>query len=718
MNMLTSLRDMLSTTPSITSLGKGGSAIPDPSQGASDFAQMLDQVAAPPKAIAGHAAPVMLDMPAAPDMTAAPVVAPVALDIPATPHAAPMTAVAPAALDMPAAPIVQAKADATVLPATPEPLALPTAAPETAAQDIVPLPSVADDQPTDAAAPSKTTTPVMKDATIASPVTVATTARDKPASPSPSIDPASALTAAAPTTRLIASEPVVRNDDGDADDADAQADDAAPPSVVVQPLANAVPLVPPIAVAPTTPQATEIDSAPAPISTAPTAPKASVQSPIAAETVAPDALPIAPAKPEQAISLKSRPANASPVPATDAQAIAPEAAVASPDIAPMIPHAKAPASMPATAIAPQAATPSPAQPVTDALASLVAPAPVSRDVAIPSPVVAPVTGPVAAAPATPTSAIVTAQPVDAPLSPVATTLAPVAAPASTPVQASSPLDATIQPDATIPTAAPVKPASFERVSRSDAVSLLQLARDHMAGRVAPSGKDEVARPSITAGAPSTDAASLPASGIGRIDSAAIQPSAPTMQPATSTQTTMAVVNLSASLGAQVVDMGVSGQWIDGLARDIAGLSANGAQGRFQIQADQLGPVQVDIRPGDGGSSVVLTVENAAAEAALRRDSDQLRFDVGGAAARISDVRIERGPMAADATRSDQSATQQQSTGQGQASNWQGQNPAQQQARSQARENPFPNPKGAGDAVVINHGQTGDGAGEPARARYA
>src|SRR3546814_6945576 len=135
-------------------------------------------------------------------------------------------------------------------------------------------------------------------------------------------------------------------------------------------------------------------------------------------------------------------------------------------------------------------------------------------------------------------------------------------------------------------------------------------------------------------------------------------------------------------------MGVSGQWIDGLAREIAGVSANGVQGRFQINADQLGAVQVDIRQGSEGAAVSLTVASEAAEMALRQDSDRLRIDAGLSAVRIAEVKIERMPHVAEAAKADSANQQQSSQQQGSqgANAWanHGQNMAQSQGQAQGQ----------------------------------
>lgn len=285
-------------------------------------------------------------------------------------------------------------------------------------------------------------------------------------------------------------------------------------------------------------------------------------------------------------------------------------------------------------------------------------------------------------------------------------------------------DAPVVPEAP---AAPEAPIAATRPVRGEAVSLLQLVRDHMKGRDHASTPAASAEPmAIPASDPARDVAAqqpaLPANDRPLLSSGGAQPTIATPQPVLGQPT----VDLSASLGAQVVDMGVSGQWIDGLARDIAGLSANGAQGRFQINAHQLGPIQVDIRQGEDGVAVSLMAATEAAEQALRQDSDRLKLDAGLSAVRISEVKVERAPPVAEAARSDQAGNQPGSQPQSQSHHGQsaGQSQSQSQAQSQMhgrgqqRENIAPGHKGASDPVVLNHDRAGDDAGDLPRARYA
>jgi flagellar hook-length control protein FliK len=153
-------------------------------------------------------------------------------------------------------------------------------------------------------------------------------------------------------------------------------------------------------------------------------------------------------------------------------------------------------------------------------------------------------------------------------------------------------------------------------------------------------------------------------------------------------------DLSASLGQRVIDMSVGGQWIDGLAKEIATLSAGSGQGTFHLSPPHLGPMRVDVRNGDLGAQVSLTVQTEAAEAALRQDSDKLKTDGQFSGIRISDVRIDRVHHVAEPSRSDTGNNQNnsrdgnanQANGQSMLSQGQSQSQGQNQAQTQAQAN--------------------------------
>jgi hypothetical protein len=141
------------------------------------------------------------------------------------------------------------------------------------------------------------------------------------------------------------------------------------------------------------------------------------------------------------------------------------------------------------------------------------------------------------------------------------------------------------------------------------------------------------------------------------------------------------VELSASLGQQVINMSSGGQWIDGLAKEIATLAAGSGQGTFRLSPENLGPMRVDVRNGSTGAEVRLTVETEAAKIALDKDSDRLKDDSRLSAIRIADVTVERIQRIAEPARSE--AT----TGQNSSSNPQpNQQNATQMAFSQGQAN--------------------------------
>lgn len=259
--------------------------------------------------------------------------------------------------------------------------------------------------------------------------------------------------------------------------------------------------------------------------------------------------------------------------------------------------------------------------------------------------------------------------------------------------------------------------------KGEAMTLLQIVRaqQHRAASDPVVGADIAAAtsPDDDRSAPTSVGSAVPVA-VSSVSAATATPAMPPVaqNAAGPAVLTLPVADLSGSLGAQVIDMGVAGQWIDGLARDIAGLAANGAQGRFQIEANRLGTIEVDIRQGDGGAAISLTVASEAAEQALRQDSDRLRTDAGLSALRISDVRIERAPAPVDAPRGDMGGQGQPSGQPGAQQQGQGALAGQMHDRGQQRENRTSGHKESRDAAVLNHERAGASAADMPRARYA
>jgi flagellar hook-length control protein FliK len=274
--------------------------------------------------------------------------------------------------------------------------------------------------------------------------------------------------------------------------------------------------------------------------------------------------------------------------------------------------------------------------------------------------------------------------------------------------------------------------------KSEALSLLQLVREHFVRREGGAATEATSPATVPRTADPVAADNAPAASLATL--APSQAIAPAPTPATGAiQAMPASVDLGGTIAGQVVDMGVQGQWIDGLAKDIASLSTEGAQGRFQIRSDHLGAVQVDIRPGATGTTVSLTVASDAAQHALQADGDRLIADAALVAMKITDLRVERGTIN-EAQRSD-SAGQQQSGSSGSNSQSQGQNQGQNgsqamgqgqgqglsqgmgQNRSGHRDNFSGNHKSGPDSAVLPQADSREGEATGvrravSRARYA
>ncbi|WP_367347962.1 flagellar hook-length control protein FliK [Sphingobium yanoikuyae] len=715
MTMLASLKSLLfSSTPLAGATVAGASAVAD---GAADFAALLSDVDGAPQPAAPATTMGAPALPAEATIEGdAPVVMPEAIEAPALPDTAefltqrampvqpaaePALPVVAAALPvaepvLPIAAPVQDQAAIAPVSAEPAPIVLPEG--EAVAEALpLPLPTPAlavEPAPADIRTPAPVPT---ADMALPLPVDaegpIAFALADAPIKAAPTRAPQPL-----PAAMVAPEADDVTDADSEADivTADAPIDNDAP--IVADPIAHSLPAaLPPLPQAP-------ID---APASSAPSAPTREMPlsvSPSLSPSLSQTQAPSIPAVGQEAVT--------APVVGADGQD---DQTAATPVMAPAVTPELVAAMTPAQPAPAANAAPNVVQaPVQAAPQPVIAPRPVEQ-----------VMPAVAAAPAT-----------DADM-PVGTVVA-----AAKPTEKTAPVAATSSPEeadveiASAGTDIPAAPVAA-KPAKAEALSLLQLVRDHMNRRATP------VRDSAEAATPISDR--TPDKAVTAVDPlvaatpAALHhgseisvPQAATPQTPSVTPAAMPTVDLSASLGQQVVDMGVSGQWIDGLARDIAGLSANGAQGRFQINADQLGPIQVDIRQHGDGAAVSLTVASEAAEMALRQDSDRLKLDAGLAAVRIHEVKIERAPHVAEAAKADANGqTGSQSNGQqGNASQqqgaWQGagqmagqsMGQSSSQGRWQGRENNGLGHKAGSDPAVLNHGDTGDSAGDVRRARYA
>ncbi len=162
------------------------------------------------------------------------------------------------------------------------------------------------------------------------------------------------------------------------------------------------------------------------------------------------------------------------------------------------------------------------------------------------------------------------------------------------------------------------------------------------------------------------------------------------------------------LGDQVIDMSVSGQWIDRMAREIASLADGTGHSRFQLSPPNLGRVQVDLWRGGDSMNVRLTAETDEAARRLREGQSGLENHARIGALSLGSVSVEKASAPFDSGR-DQSQRQGADAN---ANAQQQQASAQAQGQSaQGRGNSGAGPNRGGASAVI--GSERDG--EPGRA---
>jgi hypothetical protein len=136
------------------------------------------------------------------------------------------------------------------------------------------------------------------------------------------------------------------------------------------------------------------------------------------------------------------------------------------------------------------------------------------------------------------------------------------------------------------------------------------------------------------------------------------------------------------LGDQVIDMGVSGQWIDRMAREITTLSEGSGHSRFTLNPPHLGRLEVNLWQGQDGTSLRLTAETDEAARRLSEGRPALQADARMAALNLGTITIEKAAPSHEAGRDqaqrqggDQASQMQQQSGN------QGQGPGNNQTRA-------------------------------------
>lgn len=133
------------------------------------------------------------------------------------------------------------------------------------------------------------------------------------------------------------------------------------------------------------------------------------------------------------------------------------------------------------------------------------------------------------------------------------------------------------------------------------------------------------------------------------------------------------------LGDKVIDMGVSGQWIDRMAREIATLADGTGHSRFELSPPNLGKIQVDLWHGDDKMNLRIVAETDEAAQRLRDGQDALATHARIASLSLGSVSVEKSAVPLDSARdqnqrqnADQSGNpQQQASNQAQGQSGQG-----------------------------------------------
>lgn len=154
----------------------------------------------------------------------------------------------------------------------------------------------------------------------------------------------------------------------------------------------------------------------------------------------------------------------------------------------------------------------------------------------------------------------------------------------------------------------------------------------------------------------------------------------------------APTDVGATLSGEVIDMGIGGQWIDRVAREITALAQGNGHSRFQLNPPNLGRLQIDVWQGEGGGRVQLLTETDEAAMRLRQDQASLQADARLSALSLDRIVIDRAPSAFGAS---QDQGQQTGAGRNQAAG--GDAPSQTGSQSGSQ---------AGQQTAAQHGGNG------------
>lgn len=165
-----------------------------------------------------------------------------------------------------------------------------------------------------------------------------------------------------------------------------------------------------------------------------------------------------------------------------------------------------------------------------------------------------------------------------------------------------------------------------------------------------------------------------------------------------------------ALAGHVIDMGVGGQWIDRMAREIASLAEGTGHSRFQLSPPNLGRIQIDVWQDAAGGSVQLLTETDEAARRLRDGQAGLQADARLSALSLHHIVIEKSSSGFDSGRDQngQNPSGQQQAGRDLAGQANGQAGAQGGGQGGTGSGQG---KGAADRTVLNGGVAADASNE-------
>ena len=103
-----------------------------------------------------------------------------------------------------------------------------------------------------------------------------------------------------------------------------------------------------------------------------------------------------------------------------------------------------------------------------------------------------------------------------------------------------------------------------------------------------------------------------------------------------------------------LDVAVDGEWLDQIARDIAGAGGSDGRMRFRLNPEHLGALQIELMQGDDGTSIRLTTESEAARAIIAEAQPRLVAEARAQGVRISETHVDlAGGQAGDPRRQEE-----------------------------------------------------------------